>query len=132
MTVRVSSSEEALEFDVYRQTGQETLVFSKSLALIALAATYLFLLAGMASATDYVPPSVGTTAAAAVTDPTIQVLGTSQVLGGSQGVATTPLAYTGSGINVGLVVLIGLIVLIVGIGLVIGGSRLTKRGSEQR
>ena len=103
----------------------------KTLAVITLAVTSLFLLTGMASATDYVPPAVDPSAAAAVTDPTVQVLGTSQVLGASQGVATSPLAYTGSGINVGLVVMIGLIVLIVGIGLVIAGSRLTKRGSAR-
>ena len=107
-------------------------MFRRIFAVITLAVTSLFLLAGMAAATDYVPPAVDPSAAAAVTGPTVQVLGTSQVLGGSHGVATTPLAYTGSGINVGLVVMIGLIVLIVGVGLVIGGSRLTKRGSEQR
>lgn len=101
-------------------------MFRKFLAVIALAVTSLFLLAGMASATDYVPPAVDSTAATTATDPALQVLGT------SQGVATAPLAYTGSGINVGLVVMIGLIVLAVGIVLVVGGSKLTKRGSMHR
>jgi hypothetical protein len=103
-------------------------MFRKILAVLALAVTSLFLLTGIASATDYVPPSANPSSPAGAT---IQVLGTSQSLVSTQGVATGPLAYTGSGINVGLVVLVGLIVLAVGIALVVGGSKLTKRGSAR-
>ena len=97
-------------------------MFQKVLAVISLALGALLLSVGVASADNYVPPAVTSSASA---QPVIQVLGTSKDVAGQS------LSYTGSGFNVGGVVLIGAIVLLLGIGLTVVGTRMSRGRSGQ-
>ena len=103
-------------------------MFKKLLTVISLAIATLFATMGIASAQDYVPPSVtvDATSHSVATSPAIEVLGT------SKGVAGGALSYTGTGFDIGGAVTIGAIVLLLGIGLCIAGAKFARGRSAHR
>ena len=98
-------------------------MFRKLLTVISMAIATLLATFGVASASDYVPPAVGSgsTSAARAAD----------VVATSKGVAGGSLSYTGAGFNVGGAVTIGAIVLLLGIGLCVAGAKFAKGRSVQ-
>ncbi len=100
------------------------------IAAVLLTLGGLLIPAGIASAADYVPSPVPTTAAqtpgAGPTDPTDPASPTDP----QDPAAPAPLAYTGAGINLGLSITMGGLVVLLGAGLVVAGTRRSRHSRQ--
>lgn len=94
----------------------------KLLSVVAFVGAPLFLLAGVASAQDYVPAAVAANNSGSSAAPPA-------ISGG--GVVDASVPYTGSGINVSVIVFIGALIIVLGVGLCVAGARVSKRHSAQ-